>query len=435
MKTLLYAGCVLAAVSMSGNARAATPDPHIAALEARIQALEANAESLRAQAAEALEAVRATRAEMEQLKQAQQTPVAAEPPPAAVANANGNAFNPAISIVLDGRFAEHSLDQDRFVSAGLPVPGEYGPGTRGFGLGESEISFAANIDEKFYGQLTLAIESADGEDSLGVEEAYIDVNSLPAGFALRAGRFFSNIGYLNNHHAHTDAFSDRPLVYREFLDSQYGDDGVQARWVAPTELYLEFGGELLSGRRYPGSGSADNGAGVRTLFAHVGGDLGVESSWLFGLSALDSNRNGAEVDALDRLYVADLTWKWAPQGNYKDGGVQLRAEYLIGDRFEVSGSDLEHADDQARGFYLEGVYRINRQWETGYRYDRTWPGEIDGSSPAYPRAQTAMLTWRNSEFSLLRLSFSQERPSPSATDNGLTLQYQTNLGAHGAHKF
>src|SRR5207253_1860678 len=104
-----------------------------------------------------------------------------------------------------------------------------------------ELSFAANIDDKFYGQLTM---TSGGDAGFEIEEAFIDTTALPDGFSLRAGRFFSNIGYLNSHHSHTDNFVDRPLAYQAFLGNQYGDDGVQLRFVAPTDLYLELGGEL-----------------------------------------------------------------------------------------------------------------------------------------------------------------------------------------------
>ena len=47
--------------------------------------------------------------------------------------------------------------------------------------------------------------------------------------------FLSGIGYINERHAHDWSFSDAPLPYRAFLNSQYGDDGLQVRWLAPTE--------------------------------------------------------------------------------------------------------------------------------------------------------------------------------------------------------
>ncbi|MEO7252172.1 MAG: hypothetical protein ABIW30_06135, partial [Arenimonas sp.] len=91
---------------------------------------------------------------------------------------------------------------------------------------------------------------------------------------------------------------------------------------------------------------------------------------------------------------------------------------------------------QRRGAYVEGVYRINRSWETGYRYDRLWSDDNGPFASNYdPVRHSLMLTWLNSEFSLVRLQYSHDNPNPDATDNALTLQYQVSLGAHGAHKF
>ena len=96
---------------------------------------------------------------------------------------------------------------------------------------------------------------------------------------------------------------------------------------------------------------------------------------------------------------------------------------------------------QRRGGYLEGVYRLNRTWDVGYRYDKLWadaegPFASAASNGDFdPYRHSAELTWRNSEFSLLRLQLSHDKPNPDDTDNAVTLQYQTSLGAHGAHKF
>ena len=68
---------------------------------------------------------------------------------------NANAFNPAISIILNGSYSHHSLDPAAYARSGFPLVGGAGPSPDGFSLGESEVSFAANIDDKFYGQLTL----------------------------------------------------------------------------------------------------------------------------------------------------------------------------------------------------------------------------------------------------------------------------------------
>jgi len=458
MKKSLLALSVALAFTTSAHAATSVPQSQIQALEARIKALEANDELLRKQVAAASAALDATRAELETMKAAATPEVAsvltdAEPvadqseasapePLAAPESANGNAFNPAISIILNGSYSDHSLDPDIYQRSGFPLVGEGAPSAQGFSLGESEISFAANIDEKFYGQLTLAIGVDGGDTELGVEEAFIDTTSLPNGFTLRAGQFYSNIGYLNSHHTHTDKFFDRPLAYQAFLGNQYGDTGVQLRWVAPTDLFIELGGEIFRGQNYPG-GTAVQGADLGTLFAHAGGDVGVESSWLAGVSMLKSDTNGAEdgFSGDSTLYLADATWKWAPEGNFKDGGVTVRGEYFLMDRDGLYTDQLDPLLDQSwngtsRGAYVEGIYRINRTWETGYRYDQLWPNESGPYASDYnPVRHSLMLTWLNSEFSLLRLQYSHDQPNPTDVDNALTLQYQVSLGAHGAHKF
>lgn len=454
MNSMFRTACVLALLAPCATPAAptSTPDP-LAQLEARIQALEADAQARRQEADQAMAALQAARVEIDQLKQALASappvqsppnpPNLPNPPIAAAADSGANAFNPAISVILNGTYANHSVDPDDYVRAGFPLVGEAGPGADGLSLGESEIAMSANVDDKFYGQLTLAVGSDDGNDEIGIEEAYIDSSALPGGLSIRAGRFFSNIGYLNNHHAHTDNFPDRPLAYQAFLGNQYGDDGVQLRWVAPTDLYLELGGEVLRGQNYPSGGAADDGVGAVSLFAHFGGDVGFEHSWLAGISMLRSETEGGEdgfsgdVD----LYLADFTWKWAPDGNTKDGGLQLRTEWFLDERDGVYQDPEDPALDQAwkgkrRGAYVETIYRINRRWDTGYRYDRLWADHSGPLASSFdPSRHGVMLTWRNSEFSLLRLLLSRDQVNPDDTDDVLLLQYQATFGAHGAHKF
>jgi hypothetical protein len=457
---------LLLALGTAPVAAADTPElnaQRIAALEARIQALEANADAMREQTQAATAALEATRAEMEAMKSAVASstppgseslapadgetgttagmPAVAEASPAAdAAGANGNAFNPAITVILNGAYTAHSLDPDAYARSGFPQVGEGGPSARGFSLGESEISFAAAIDDKLYGQLTVALGSEDGETEVAIEEAYIETTGLANGFTARAGRFFSGIGYLNGHHAHTDKFYDRPLPYQAFVGNQYGDDGVQLRWVAPTDTFLEIGGEVFRGDSFPAGGAARKGAGSRSLFVHAGGDVGDETSWLAGVSVLDARSEGAEdgFSGDTRLWIADVTWKWAPGGNFKDGGVTLRGEYFLEDRDGEwsAGDDPVDWNGRRHGAYVEGTYRIDRRWETGYRYDRLWSDSglplAEGFAPA---RHSLMLSWINSEFSLLRLQLSRDTPNDGDADTALTLQYQTALGAHGAHKF
>ena len=445
----LLALALVLSLTLPGAAQAARTetDPQIAALAERIRALEANAQTLQKQAAEALAAAQAAQAELQQMKSTRKDPVVvdrSDDAPATAMNASANAFNPAIALILNGLYVNHAKDPLDYRRAGFPLVGEGGPSADGLLLGESEISFAANIDDKFYGQLTLALESEDGETHAGIEEAYVETTALADGFTARAGRFYSNIGYLNSHHTHTDYFSDRPLAYQAFLGNQYGDDGVQLRWVAPTETYLEIGTEAFRGENAPAAGAAHNGVGAKTFFAHAGGDVGSNNSWLAGASILRADARDGEdgFSGRSNLFLFDFTWKWAPHGAFKDSGIVLRSEAFIDDR---KGVVIDPEDPQApaqdwdgkrRGAYVEGLYRFSRSWDVGYRYDRLWAASSGPyASDHDPQRHSIAATWHNSEFSLLRLQLARDEPQAHFLDNVLTLQYQVSLGAHGAHKF
>ena len=103
-------------------------------------------------------------------------------------------FNPGIGAVFIGTY--NNIDSG---GAGYAVPGfqlgpETGPPTNGISLGESELNFQSNVDDKFFANLTLAIADDDGETAVELEEAYIQTLALPAHMAITAGRFFSSVG-------------------------------------------------------------------------------------------------------------------------------------------------------------------------------------------------------------------------------------------------
>ncbi len=458
--------CLLSAIPVAAMAAAPakqTEAQRIAALEAKVEALESELQAMKSAqpATDASQVAVAPAGQQQDTAESEIDALAASPTGAAAsdvsasvaapagdssAGSNANAFNPAISIILNGSYSHHSLDSASYARAGFPLVGEGAPSANGFSMGESELSFASNIDDKLYGQLTLTASSQDGQDHIGVEEAFIDTTSLPANFSVRAGRFYSDIGYLNSHHAHTDNFFDRPLPYQAFLGNQYGDDGVQVKWLAPTAMFLELGAEAFRGNNYPSGGAQNGGLGTRTVFAHTGGDVGSENAWLAGVSMLKTRAAGAEdgFSGDTTLTIVDGTWKWAPQGNFKDGGITVRGEYFLDNRDGVVADPIDPTlvtpwNGQRHGAYLESVYRLNRTWDIGYRYDRLWSGAGNPFAIAGnnfdPYRHSAELTWRNSEFSLVRLQLSHDKPNPDDSDNAVTVQYQTSLGAHGAHKF
>src|SRR5712691_4579479 len=211
--------------------------------------------------------------------------------------AGENAFNPAVSVILQGTAARSSLDPNTYRITGFAPPtGEFGPARRGFSLGESELFMTANIDPYFRGQL---VASLTPEDAVEVEEAFFQTLGLGKGFTIKGGRFLSSIGYQNQIHQHAWDFQDAPLAYKAFLGGRLNDDGVQLKWVAPSELLVELGAELGRGRSFPATDPNKNGAGAWTLFGNVGGDLGASTAWRAGLSHLRTSPRERMFDDVD----------------------------------------------------------------------------------------------------------------------------------------
>ncbi len=390
------------------------------------------------------------------------TPVPAPPAAANVTAAGANAFNPAISLILSGLYTRTSQDPSRYAITGFALPSgaEVGPGTRGFSLAESELGFAASIDPWLRGAANIALH---GDDSVSVEEAYIQTTSLGNGLSLKAGRFFSNIGYLNSKHSHTWDFIDNPLAYQAMLGTQYGDDGLQLSWLAPVDQFVELGLELGRGRSFPGGDNSRNGAGMTALTAHTGGDIGASHNWRAGLSVLSAKADDQALDGLaangsavsnafsgnTRVWVADAVWKWAPEGNATRTSLTLQGEYLRSTRSGNLVYDLGNTESAGTyravksGWYLQGVYQFLPGWRLGLRTERLDPGNPDYGvnagllqvSDYRPHKQTLMLDYNASEFSRVRLQLAQDRSREGIADKQLFIQYQVSLGAHGAHGY
>jgi hypothetical protein len=452
LKTTVLSAALGAALFNPLSASAAD-DKELAAIRAQIREMKESYEARLQSLEQRLQDAQAAAAQAQNTAQASQPAPAAEPAPvAAPAPAASNAFNPNISLVLGGTYANLSQDPEKYRLQGfVPPAGEVGPGRRGFNLGESELTMAANIDPMFSGQLTFALT---GEDTVGVEEAFVQTRSLASGLNIRAGRFLSSIGYLNNQHAHTWDFVDAPLAYQAFLGGQYKPDGMQAKWLAPTDTLVEVGAEIGSGSSFPGNDRNKNGVGAATLYAHVGDDIGASGSWRAGLSLLRTaaaNRQFEELGNVNafsgssRMLVADGIYKWAPNGNPTQQNFKLQGEYFR--RHEngelTSGVDTGSFDSTQSGWYLQGVYQWMPNWRAGLRYDRLSSGTpsigLAGAFPslaAYsPSRSSVMVDYSPSEFSRLRLQLARDQSRPGVSDNQIFLQYIMSLGTHAAHSF
>jgi len=451
------------ALAVSGSVHAAA-DADLAAIRAQIDEMKKSYE----QRIAALE---------QKLNQAEAR--APQPAAPAVAGASAgvaagaSAFNPEISLILDGKYASTSQSPASYRLRGFaPNGGEIAPPGRSFTLGESELGIAANVDHLFRGSVRFSVADDKGSSSINTEEASIETLELPAGLKIKAGRFLSAIGYLNQQHPHSWDFVDAPLAYKAFWGSRLSDDGVQLKWLAPTPFFLELGAEMARGGAFPGSERDKNGAGLGTVFAHVGGDVGISHAWQAGLSYVrthardrawsDSDATGLATSnafsGRSSTVGADVVWKWAPNGNTTQQNFKFQAEYfqrredgVLDYGSALAGNASGSYRSRQSGWYAQGVWQFMPQWRLGYRYDALASGSVNiglveaglltaADFPTLakyrPQRNSVMMDWSPSEFSRVRLQFARDTSrGPGEADNQVFVQYIMSLGAHGAHTF
>ncbi len=342
---------------------------------------------------------------------------------------SGTAFNPALSVILDGvYYSEISGEWDSPAGFDSGHSHSHGHGhdhdlDEGFNLRETELAFSASVDNYFDAMVILALE---GDSGIEVEEAYLTTQSLPAGLQVKAGKFLSDIGYINKQHPHDWDFVDRPLV-NEFLFGDHGlqEKGVQISWTPATPVYTRFGVEILQGEssgiaNYEGSGSHtitgydtganDPGAGrersevdfgledksgprLFTGFFKVAPDLGYDHAAQFGLSYgyvdtfqnVETHGSGrADVWDGDGWFAGlDAVYKHDSGGAYGHGNLQLQAEYFMRELdleytnvvptgWNRDGGEVaDQFSDRRRqdGLYMQAVYGFAPRWEVGARFE------------------------------------------------------------------
>lgn len=336
------------------------------------------------------------------------------------------------------------------------------------GLGHSDLSAGGPVGRHFEARATGSVHS--NEDTLEghIEEAWLQTRTLPGGLQARAGRFSSQIGYLNEQHPHADDFVERPLLYRAFLGGHWFDDGLRLNWTAPTDLYFRLGAEVFSGKQLVKEAASSRSPGAFVLSAKTGGDMGANQSWQAGLSFL-KNRREAALEEHDHghegeeeegeegheeahgeeghdhahgaaysgrnMWMAELAWKWAPDGN--NARQQLRVSYEFAQVRDLNR--YATSDDRHRAHYLSAVWRFAPTWEAGVRHDLLQVSAPHGDHfhDGELRETALMVAWKPSHRQTLRLQYTHQRDRgefPDAT-HAVQLQYVLSFGAHAAHSY
>ena len=384
---------------------------------------------------------------------------------------SGTSFNPAISVIpeffyfTDGsRGSSYSLLAGAEGFAASP-PGEGRNPKRGFNLGETELVLSAAADPYFDATAIFSF----APDGVSVEEAYARTRSLPWGLTLKAGKFYSGIGYANSQHPHQWDFFDQSLPYLLLLGGAVNEAGVQATWLPKAPFYLLVGAEALQGTNAglanvvagPGTppGVPDR-AGPRlfTGFVRMSPDIGYADALQVGAwYAWSSQQQEAPADH-PGLVLDGTAWAVGVNAVFKHdagqplgkGNFTLQAEYLYRQK-ELSAAAAPAPGDlgtptssRQDGAYFQGTFTFAPRWTANARWDAVGlVNRLDvGDSSASYRATSRLsgaLVFNPTEFSRIRAQYSHASIAVPGggreTADQLVLQLQLSLGVHGSHSF
>jgi hypothetical protein len=373
--------------------------------------------------------------------------------------------------------AEHAHEHHGI--PGFPQGGHDHGFREGLHTGHIEAVVSGNITDHLHTRVTAGITETEDEGlEMELEEAFVETQGLGNGVTIKAGRFFSDVGYLSSKHNHEWDFADNPLIYRGMFGAHTNDDGVQFSYVAPTDTFVQVGTELFRGDRFPAENS-EKTIGAATLFAKVGGDIGTDHSWQAGVGhwrADDINDRMGELHEHERpdgsmhsvtpgfsgkshINTVNAVYKWAPNGNAKERNFKLQAEYFHrnedGDiAMHETDGDIARSfnyDGKQKGYYVQGVYQFRPHWRVGLRHERLDSDnrftQADGSAATdhqkeaiglstdhTPKRNSIMLDYTPQEYSRWRLQFNDDQTTDE-TDRQVILQYTHSFGSHGAHAF
>ena len=324
-----------------------------------------------------------------------------------------NALNPEISVTGDmfGIVADRSGDPD----------------TNRFTFDEFELALQAPLDPFSLGKAFIVHEGGE----FAVEEVYIDFTSLPGGLGLKIGRFRHDWGKLNRWHQHALPQVDRPLVHR----AVYGEEGLAGLGVSMSWLPRPFLGsynELWVQVTNDDNDVAFSGRGfddpVFVLHETNYWDLSPATYLELGVSA-STGKNDILGQFRTQVYGVDWNLNWTPPERSLYSGFDIRGEVM----FRTKEKDAGRED--IMGVYTYGTFKLGRRWNVGLRGDWTEIPDAPGQSLW---GVSPYLEWWQSEWTQWRIQYtynSRRLEEPDESENRLFFQIVWSLGPHKHEKY
>lgn len=371
----------------------------------------------------------------------------APPQPAAPSSTagptRGNLLNPDISVVGWLQYSSGDLgsEGETEVEAGEPPFAQ---------VNEMEMGLQAAVDPYSRADLFIAFSPEEGVD---LEEGYLTLLALPAGFQARLGKHRSFIGRFNRTHPPETAFATRPLVHEIFLGEEglFVTGGLLSHTIPnPWDLYVNVDVEvssapdegaifapaersdLLYGGRASGFVDLTEAMNVSLGGSLYRGPFGLEDPVALEGDALHTTLVGGDVTFRwkdpERAIYRSLFWMTEVLSASTESGAA--GQVPLARALQVGGAG--EGDDRATGMFTHVEYQFARRWRLGGRYDWT---ELPGGGALHESGALGYLTFTPSEFSLFSLQGVGRRDASGVWDERAFVKVAFSMGPHGAHPF
>ncbi len=348
---------------------------------------------------------------------------------------------PEIAVVLNGGYTSRNASNTQYANASIPGFIDAGGmdipynAKDGFNFNYADLAVSSMVDSYLDAS---AIFHISGAGTIEIEEAYLTTRTLDYGLRLKAGKFKSAFGRVNEKHHHDWNFEDQELINTVLFGPEgIGGEGAQLQWTAPTSFYMMAGIELFDGNPAQGF-SAKESATTGVGYLKTGINAG-DATVLAGISFAQGKSEVQDLDAVGvpitgsftdygqtRIYGADLTLEYPLEGCRS---LIWQNEWMQRDRDRANGTDSQ------AGYYSELLYQYSERWGGGVRYDELYKN-IAGVSDNLNRT-SVKLEYKPSESSRLRLQYNHDHSkafdNQRKTLHEVMLNYTLELGAHDAH--
>ncbi len=323
-----------------------------------------------------------------------------------------NQLNPEVSVTGDvfGTVADRTGD----------------PESNQFRFAEFEMAFQSPLDP--YSLAKAFVVQEDG--AFEVEEAYIDWTSLPGGVGLKVGQLRHDWGKLNRWHQHALPQSDRPLAHQ----AVFGAEGLKGLGVSVSYLPRPFLGdynEFIVQMTNDDNDVAFSGRGFDepVFLLHETNYWDLSSATYLEVGVSGSTGVNDELGRFrTQVYGVDWNLDWRPAASALYRGLEVRGELLWERREEETGRL------NTLGAYTYGSYKLNRRWFVGARADWT---ELPHDPERDLWGVSPYVEWWQSEWARLRFQYSHNsgRLEEAESENRFFGQVTWAIGPHKHEKY